>query len=138
MNEKAKLTDKEIFDRVRELLWPWDESRCRVCGWPLHQHNPFTRLHNDEPPLTCTPENCSERPAPERRADSPDLDNWNGVGLMLDEMIKRGFLPYLSWVGSAKQIACKLEKPFTSMIGYGYGHRPFIAVAKAILAVLEK
>jgi len=39
----------------------WDESRCRVCGWPLKE-----KLEDG-----CVPENCSLRPGPVRRADSP-------------------------------------------------------------------
>lgn len=38
----------------------WDETRCRVCGWPLGEWLLGT----------CTPENCSMRPPPSPRADS--------------------------------------------------------------------
>lgn len=42
----------------------WDETRCRVCGWPL-ANDPFTASGG------CLPGSCSMRPVPERRADEP-------------------------------------------------------------------
>lgn len=38
----------------------WDESRCRVCGWPI-------RATIEE---GCTIESCSQRPLPKSRADA--------------------------------------------------------------------
>lgn len=50
------------------LLRPegWDESRCRICGWPLKQS-----IEEG-----CTSDSCSMRPVPEKRADSiPDYSS---------------------------------------------------------------
>lgn len=41
--------------------YQWDQARCRICGWPLK--DPF-----DD---GCRVGNCSQRPAPTRRADEP-------------------------------------------------------------------
>lgn len=38
----------------------WDETRCRVCGWPLAE----------SADRGCVPGNCSQRPAPAVRADA--------------------------------------------------------------------
>lgn len=50
--------DALVAEQVMGLTW--DESRCRVCGWPLKE-----KLEDG-----CVPENCSLRPGPIRRADS--------------------------------------------------------------------
>lgn len=53
---------RELDAKVALLVdGPWDESRCRICGWPLMER----------PEEGCIPTSCSLRPAPERRADSP-------------------------------------------------------------------
>lgn len=52
--------DREIHEKVMRVTW--DESRCRVCGWPMD-------LGEGQGP-TCLPDNCSMRPAPQRRADA--------------------------------------------------------------------
>lgn len=44
-----------IGQDVLEIVW--DESCCRVCGWPLMSG--------------CQSGNCSQRPAPKHRADAP-------------------------------------------------------------------
>ncbi len=46
---------------VMEIRNPWDESRCRICGWPLE----------DSWKDGCVVDNCSLRPVPKRRADTP-------------------------------------------------------------------
>lgn len=56
--------------------WKWDESDCRICGWPI--------VPNSEP--GCWADNCSMRPAPERRADAAGLllhRHRGGVGGLL-------------------------------------------------------
>lgn len=45
----------------------WDESRCRVCGWPL-------AASADQ---GCVPGNCSMRPLPKERADG---QAWEDTG----------------------------------------------------------
>ena len=50
--------DKLIAEHV--FKDKWDESRCRVCGWPFKPE-----------PVTCYPNDCSLRPLPKRRADQP-------------------------------------------------------------------
>jgi hypothetical protein len=53
---------KELDAKIALLVeGPWDEKRCRICGWPLYE-----RVDQG-----CVSENCSLRPGPERRADEP-------------------------------------------------------------------
>ena len=49
--------DALVAERV--MGWKWDETRCRVCGWPLDTDGKY-----------CRPDNCSMRPPPKRRSDS--------------------------------------------------------------------
>jgi len=49
--------DARVHREVMGVIW--DESRCRVCGWPLVP----------EGEQGCWASNCSMRPLPERRAD---------------------------------------------------------------------
>ena len=52
---------REMDVLVMEIRNPWDESRCRICGWPL----------KESVEKGCVVGNCSERPPPWRRADTP-------------------------------------------------------------------
>lgn len=53
---------RELDALVRDAVFgPWDESRCRVCGWKL--------VADGE--QGCWKDNCSLRPPPYRRADEP-------------------------------------------------------------------
>lgn len=54
-----QVSDQQLSKWIRNKLHPWDESRCRICGWPL------------KPTIEegCTQESCSQRPAPINRAD---------------------------------------------------------------------
>lgn len=49
----------EVMGRV------WDESRCRVCGWPLIMRDSTGGIQHH-----CWPDNCSMRPLPKTRADA--------------------------------------------------------------------
>jgi len=54
------MSDRELDAAVHLLMGrTWDESRCRVCGWPLADSS-------DE---GCFPDDCCMRPPPARRAD---------------------------------------------------------------------
>lgn len=55
------MDSREIDQKIQTLLCPWDESRCRICGWPLEA----------DVPEQCHVGNCSLRPAPKKRADAP-------------------------------------------------------------------
>lgn len=44
---------------AKEARRLWDETRCRVCGWPLAE----------SVDKGCVPGNCSQRPLPKERAD---------------------------------------------------------------------
>ncbi len=57
--EAGRELDAQIAERV--MGFKWNESRCRVCGWPLG-------ATVDE---GCIPTNCSLRPPPPHRADEP-------------------------------------------------------------------
>lgn len=43
------------------IFGPWDESRCRICGWSVVSHDT----------QGCWSDNCSTRPQPAVRADEP-------------------------------------------------------------------
>ena len=52
----------ELRSLVSEIIsGPWDETRCRICGWTLA----------DDVLNGCVPGNCSLRPPPEQHADEP-------------------------------------------------------------------
>lgn len=52
----------ELRKRVAEALGhKWDESRCRICGWPLAASDRYG----------CTAKYCAMRPVPKKRADEP-------------------------------------------------------------------
>ena len=57
---------------LTEKIWgKWVDSRCRVCGWPIAD-----RIEHG-----CIPGNCSQRPLPEKNADSPvDFSTWENFG----------------------------------------------------------
>ena len=60
-----EINEREKNRRATELLrGPWDEKRCRVCGWPL-----ATDVMGAS--YGCVPGNCSMRPQPTTRADAP-------------------------------------------------------------------
>lgn len=64
MTQQAARREEPTDARIAALMGlVWDERRCRVCGWPFAH----VRYHT----AACTPESCSMRPAPERRADTP-------------------------------------------------------------------
>lgn len=73
----------------------WDESRCRICGWPLKE-----KLEDG-----CVPENCCLRPAPARRADAPapystDLETaWRIVDKEAPCVHRSGCTQPFYWVG---------------------------------------
>lgn len=56
--EPGRELDARVERDVMKLMW--DESRCRVCGWPV-----------DAPIGACTVDGCSQRPRPNVRADEP-------------------------------------------------------------------
>ncbi len=56
--------DALVAEKVMGLVW--DESRCRICGWPLEPWD-----GTGEIPTGCVLESCSQRPAPSTRADVP-------------------------------------------------------------------
>jgi len=70
--------DATVAEKVMGFVW--DESRCRICGWPF-----------GDGVADCTKDSCSLRPTPKRRADAPAhystsiADAW----LVVEEMIKR-------------------------------------------------
>jgi ABA sandwich protein len=84
--------DAEVAERV--MGWRWDEDRCRVCGWPL----------SAEPIHGCTPDNCSMRPPPTRRADevAPYSTDIAAAWLVVEALRRRGIWLYSleqRWLG---------------------------------------
>ena len=57
MNAGREL-DARIHTDVMDIVW--DETRCRICGWPLAPY----------PEAGCIVRSCSTRPAPRQRADA--------------------------------------------------------------------
>lgn len=57
------MTEREENRRILAewVYGPWDESRCRICGWTLKQN-----IKDG-----CIAISCSLRPPPARRADEP-------------------------------------------------------------------
>lgn len=72
---------RDVMGRV------WDESRCRVCGWPL------ARSDADFMADGCIPDNCSMRPAPRSRADAPPAYSTDiaTAWTVAEKMGERGF-----------------------------------------------
>lgn len=54
-----RMDSREIDVKIQALLFPWDGSKCRTCGWTLAEFP------------ACTPTDCSLRPRPSRLADEP-------------------------------------------------------------------
>lgn len=58
------MTDLQPGDALDRLFaeqvegYHWDETQCRICGWPLGQNIAY-----------CTLESCAQRPMPRHRAD---------------------------------------------------------------------
>lgn len=73
--------DAVIEDRFLNLVW--DETKCRVCGWPLAK----------DTAEGCVADNCSMRPPPSIRADAPRpySSDLNEAWKLVEEMRHRGF-----------------------------------------------
>jgi len=82
--EIQQLPAGEVYKRLAAILWPWDESRCRVCGCELITFG-------------CTKDCCRMPNYTGRRADDRQLQSWDGVGRMLEAMIGNGFEPYMNY-----------------------------------------
>lgn len=74
---------------ARALGYKWDESRCRICGWPIVP----------EGEAGCWKSNCSVRPRPEKRADEPPHYSTDGNDMLLldREMRERDY-----WLGELR------------------------------------
>lgn len=55
------MDDQALNEAVARARHPWDETKCRVCGWPI--------VADGEP--GCWQSNCSMRPPPAKQADTP-------------------------------------------------------------------
>ena len=70
----------ELRKKIAEALGhKWNESRCRICGWPLMEN-------------FCTVSSCSERPVPQKRADEPppyELDHHAALDALMEFCEKR-------------------------------------------------
>lgn len=59
---QPKEAGRELDQLVSDTIFgPWDESRCRVCGWKIVPDGV----------RGCWKDSCSLRPPPSRRADEP-------------------------------------------------------------------
>lgn len=90
-------TDTSLNRAVALARRPWNETKCRVCGWPI--------VSDDEP--GCWQSNCSMRPPPAKRADEPaDVCTspaaWGALFVELKECPSieyDGLGTYTAWVG---------------------------------------
>lgn len=63
---------------------PWDESRCRVCGWPLAKSREYGCARDEGF------DDCSQRPLPTRRADStPPYSTDPAAARLLEDAVER-------------------------------------------------
>lgn len=87
MAEIETLSGRELDAMVHAAIGePWDDSRCRVCGWPLGATRDMSNAF-------CSPANCCMRRHYSEHADAPPhySRDWSGVGLVVDEMRRRGW-----------------------------------------------
>lgn len=85
----------------------WDESRCRVCGWPL-------ATAADE---GCTADSCSMRPKPERRADEPAPYSTEiaAAWQVVETLAAQNWTMSLGWKGADRVYANTAEVVFQQM-----------------------
>lgn len=135
MKERREL-DALVATKV--MGWEWDETRCRVCGWPLA----------GTVAQGCTEENCSMRPVPRYRVDEPppystDLAvAWRAVDRMCDLYdctieVKRmaSFMPGARY--GALVCGGAIEYPRADITAYGHSDvSPAHALCLAMLAAL--
>lgn len=84
--EPSILSDDALNVALAEAMGiVWDESRCRVCGWPLD------RIEQ----IFCRPGDCAQRPVPSRRADSPPdyCSDHTAAASVRAEIARRGLGP---------------------------------------------
>lgn len=125
------LTADEVYRKVAESLWPWDENKCRVCGWMLFSDTPPNALSYRRG--NCTPSKCCMYRPPKERADTPpNLQSWDGVGRMAEAMGERGqwFMIGTKWNG-------KFQVEFAgNAFNQAEGPTPWEATARAVLLAL--
>jgi hypothetical protein len=117
---------------------PWDESLCRVCGWPL-----FPAVRNMTG-ASCTARSCSQRPPPRVRADAPAdyAGSWEGMRLVVEAMtnaVPRGIQFSLEREDTGGKYAESWE--YLAKFGHGesaYGDAAPIAVARAALLAISE
>lgn len=80
-SEILSLPEAELYRRVAEALWPWDETRCRNCGAFLGG------------PRGCTEKACGlDWPGLNAGGvEASELQSWDGVGRMVEAMRERDF-----------------------------------------------
>ncbi|MDQ4121691.1 MAG: hypothetical protein M3209_09625 [Acidobacteriota bacterium] len=78
--------DLLIRDKVLKRKFP--ENRCPVCGWRLAESQE----------MGCLPNDCSLRPAPDRRADEPAAYSSliNMAWIVVEHLREQGWLVYVS------------------------------------------
>lgn len=123
------MDNREIDQKIQTLLFPWDESRCRICGWPL----------DADVPEQCHLGNCSLRPAPKKRADAPA--SYSG-SLDLAMGVYEEFRKTRSWFLKLEHFSC--DAPYwvatLAAVGrkaYGIAETSALAICKAILMASE-
>jgi hypothetical protein len=71
-----------------KLLPPWDETKCRVCGWSLDPGGKFCR--RSVAVMGELVSDCSLRPLPEARADAPpDFATLDGCRLFEEALFEK-------------------------------------------------
>lgn len=124
--ELDALVAREVMEET------WDESRCRICGWPLKE-----KLQDG-----CVPESCCLRPAPERRADAPapystDLETaWRVVDKVHLCVHRAGSTEPFYWVGHPSDQGGGMVGDVDNRT-LGTGETAPLAISRSALKILE-
>jgi hypothetical protein len=90
VTDTTTMTPAEINAQLAAILLPpWDESKCRVCGWKIGL--PHMPAFLNDVGRICLQNDCAEDPVPAVRADAPPDYCSDGMRrVLLAEIEKRG------------------------------------------------
>lgn len=129
----GKEMDALITEKIMGLVW--DETRCRVCGWPLA----------DDPKDGCILSDCSMRPLPKTRADEPAIYSTDlGAAWKLNDHLKqqgwRFYMRDFDGVMYGKSCAAEFQKGDAAGPSTGWVEAetaPLAICRAALLAVMD-
>jgi hypothetical protein len=118
------LVSRELDAKVHLLLFgPWDESRCRVCAWPIAKS-----IEEG-----CVVGNCSMRPLPSHRADEPARYSTD-IGVCMEQVWPKLTMPVLQ---GGEPVICQYFKGDMGWLEVE-ADTPAEAICRAFLAAKEK